>query len=186
MRRLELLLLFTWTAVAAGFAFADVQGGMRTFLTLTWLAVAPGLAFTRLMGLTELTTRLVIAIPLSLALAAVVSGVLVYAGLPSWELGMSILVTICVALLIAELAPPRLAIGLPVAQADGLSGKLADEARQARLMDALLGGATLSEAAKAAGISMSTLQRALRRSDTLRRAIDVAGRTGYRDAQLEP
>lgn len=181
MRRLELFFLFGWTAVTAGFAFADAQGAVRALLSLTWLAIAPGLAFTRLIGLTELITRLVVAIPLSLALAAVVSGVLVYAGLPSWELGLSILVCICVAFLIAELAPPRLAIGLPVVGA-GLSGKLADEARQARLMDALLGGATLSEAASAAGVSMSTLQRALRRSETLRRAVDVAGRTGYQDA----
>jgi hypothetical protein len=186
MRRLELVFLFAWTAVTAGFVFADVPGGLRTALSLTWLSLAPGLAFTRLIGLSGLTIRLVIAIPVSLALAAIVSAVLVYARLPSWELGMSVLVSICVAILIAHLAPPRLATSLLSGPPDGISGKLSEEGRQARLVDSLLGGATLHEAANAAGISFSTLQRAMRRSDQLRRAVDVASRTGYRDVQPEP
>ena len=53
-------------------------------------------------------------------------------------------------------------------------GKLDDETRQARLVEELLAGGTLAEAAEAAGVSMRTLQRSLRRSDALRRAVEVA------------
>jgi hypothetical protein len=185
MRRLELLLLFGWTAVSAGLVFGDVEGPLRTWLALTWVSLVPGLALTGLIGVSGILLRLFMAVPVSLAMAAIVSGVLVYAGLPSWELGMSILVSLCIAMLILDLAPPRLAFNLAPGSTAEVRGKLADGHRQARLLDSLLAGATMAEAAEAAGISLSTLQRGLRQSDALRRAVEVAERTGYEDGDAE-
>ena len=65
-----------------------------------------------------------------------------------------------------------------------LRGKLADPSRQAQLVASLQDGATLSEAADAAGISVSTLQRGMRRSDVLRRAVEVASPVGLEEGDL--
>lgn len=178
VKRLFRLLLFGWTAVVAGLVFADIGGPVRIGLTVAWLALAPGLAVTGWLGFSGFITRLFLSIPFSLCLAAVVSGVLVYAGLPSWDLGMSILVSATLAVLIVDLAPPQVELSMHETANPHLRGKLADPSRQAQLVASLQDGATLAEAADEAGISVSTLQRGMRRSDVLRRAVDVAGDTG--------
>ncbi len=185
VRRLFRALMFGWTAAVAVLVFADVAGPVRIGLTVTWLAVAPGLAIVALFGFRGVLTRLLLAIPLSLCLAAVVSAVLVYAGMPSWELGMSILVSGTLAALIAELAPPQVDLAMHETGTTHLSGKLAEPSRQAQLVASLQDGATLAEAADEAGVSASTLHRGMRRSIVLRRAVQVASATGLEEPALD-
>jgi hypothetical protein len=181
VRRLLRLLMFGWTAVVLGMVFADFGGPIRIGLTVAWLALAPGLAITALFGFSGVLTRLFLSVPLSLCLAAVVSALLVYAGVPSWELGMSILVSVTVSALIIELAPPQVDLSMHETGTTHLSGKLAEPSRQAQLVTSLQDGASLTEAADEAGVSVSTLQRGMRRSDVLRRAVEVATATGLQE-----
>lgn len=174
MRRLEPTLLLAWTMFTSAFVFGDFSGPFRVVFALVFLGVVPGLAFARLVRFTDPEVRLLTAIPLSLAFDAIVSGALVYFGVPSWDLGLSILVSLVVAALVIDLARPEIGLG-PVPQLQ-VPGKLDDEARQARLVDVLLAGGTLADGAAAAGVSRSTLTRALRRSEALRRAVEVASR----------
>jgi hypothetical protein len=174
MARVEPPLLLAWSMVTAALVFGDIGSPVRTALAFGWLMLVPGLTLTRLIEVRELPIRLVIAVPLSLALDAAVSGVLVYAGLPSWEVGMSILISISVAAVILDLAPPRPGLRLVWNPAGDLRGKLAEESRQARMVEALLAGGTLGDAAEAAGVSIATLRRRLGTSEALRRAAEVA------------
>jgi len=186
MGRFEPPLLLAWTMVAAAFVFGDVQSLARTMVALSWLAFGPGLAFTRLMGITDVPVRLVLVIAVSLGLDAAISGVLVYAGIPSWELGMSVLLSLTVAAVILHLAPPRLNVRLGWEAATDVRGKLAEEPRQARMVEALLAGGTLADAAEAAGVSLVTLRRRLRSSQALRRAVEVASGGSLEDLENDP
>jgi hypothetical protein len=172
MSRFEPTLLLAWTMLTAALVFGEIGGPVRVAFALTFLGVAPGLAVTRLCGFTDLETRLLVAVPVSLAVTAIVSGVLVYVGLPSWDLGLSIMISLTVAAVIADLARPELGLGR--VHELQLPGKLDDETRQARMVDALQAGGSLSDAAEAAGVSRSTLYRSLRRSEALRRAVEIA------------
>ena len=184
MRRLFRLLMFGWTAVVAALVFVDFAGPVRIGLTVAWLALAPGLAITALLGFNGLLTRLFLSVPLSLCLAAVVSALLVYGGFPSWELGMSILLSVTMAALIIDLAPPQVELSMHETATTHLSGKLSEPSRQAQLVTSLQDGATLAEAADEAGVSVSTLQRGMRRSEVLRRAVEVAGATGLEEPEV--
>ena len=186
MRRLEPPLLLAWRLVTAALVFGEVQGPLRTTVALTWLSLAPGLAFAMLTGLTGLVSRILLGVPVSLCLVAVVSGVLVYAGIPSWELGMSVLLSLTVAAVILHLAPPRLNVRLGWEAATDVRGKLAEEPRQARMVEALLAGGTLADAAEAAGVSLVTLRRRLRSSEALRRAVEVASGGSLEDLEADP
>ena len=186
MSRLEAPLMLAATMVTAALVFGDVHGPARTTVALLWLSLAPGLAFTQLAGFREMGIRLVLAVPFSLALAAVTSGVLVYAGIPSWELGMSVLLSLTVAAVILHLAPPRLNVRLGWEAATDVRGKLAEEPRQARMVEALLAGGTLADAAEAAGVSLVTLRRRLRSSEALRRAVEVASGGSLEDLEADP
>jgi len=172
MSRFEPPLLLTWTMLTAALVFGELGGPVRVIFALTFLGAVPGLAVTRLVGFSDLEARLLVAVPLSLSISAIVSGALVYLGVPSWDLGLSILISLTVAAVIADLA--RLELGLGRVDDLQLPGKLDDEARQARLVDALQAGGSLADAAEAAGVSRSTVYRSLRRSAALRRAVDVA------------
>lgn len=171
--RVEAPLLLAWTMVTAAMVFGDAEGPVRTAVALTWLSFAPGLALGRLTGF-DLPMRLLTAVPVSLCLAAAVSAALIYAGLPSWEVATTVLISITVGAVILTLAPLRARADLQSPAADDLRGKLAEEPRQARLVETLLDGGTLTEAAQAAGVSMSTLRARLRASEALRRAVEVA------------
>jgi hypothetical protein len=184
MKRLLRLLMFSWTALVAALVFADIGGPVRIGLTVAWLAIAPGLAVITLLGFSGVLTRFLLTVPLSLCLAAVVSAVLIYSGLSSWELGMSVLVSLTIAALVVELAPPQVDLSIRETRITHLRGKLADPSRQAQLVASLQDGATLSEAADSAGISVSTLKRGMRRSDVLRRAVEVASPIGPEEGDL--
>jgi hypothetical protein len=171
VRRFEPALLLAWTMLTAALCFGDFDNVVRIGLAISFVGAVPGLALGRLFGL-DREMRWLTAIPLSLAVDAIVSGALVYLGVASWDLALSILISLAVAALIVDISPPELDLGrmldLPV------PGKLDDEARQARLVEELLAGGSLAEAAEAAGVSVRTLQRSLRRSAALRRAVEVA------------
>jgi hypothetical protein len=184
VKRVFRLLMFGWTALVAGLVFSEFGGPIQIGLTVAWLALAPGLAIIALLGFSGLLTRLLLSIPLSLCLAAVVSALLVYAGIASWELGMSILVSGTVAALIIDLAPPQVELPIHETTTTHLRGKLAEPSRQAQLVTSLQDGATLAEAADEAGVSVSTLQRGMRRSAVLRRAVEVASTTGLDELDL--
>jgi hypothetical protein len=175
MRRFEPALLLTWTMLTAAVCFGDLDSPVRVAFAVSFLGAVPGLALGRLFGLSG-EARWLMTVPLSLALGAVVSGLLVYVGYPSWNLALSILISISVAALIVDISQPELdlerTLEFPV------PGKLDDETRQVRLVEALLAGGSMAEAAEAAGVSVRTLQRSLRRSDALRRAIEVASHGG--------
>ena len=181
IRRYEPALLLLWTMITAALAFSDLQSPIRSAFALTFLAFVPGLALLRLVGFEDYTVRLLLALPTSLALAAIVSATLVYSGLPSWDLGLSVLVAIAVGAVALDLAHPVI-LGSRTAPVP--KRKLDDESRQAALIRALMDGGTLKQAADAAGVSMATLQRALRASNRLRSAASVASR-GELDAVAE-
>jgi lambda repressor-like predicted transcriptional regulator len=171
MGRYEPALLLAWSMSAAGLAFADVDHPIRTVFALVFLAFVPGLAITRALHLNGLATRLLLALPISLSLAALISAALVYVGFPSWNLGLSMLLSVTVGAIASDLAR----VSIPTHRPGRITrNKLDDETRQAALVHSLLEGATLAEAAQAAGVSTTTLQRALQRSERLRMAAMVA------------
>jgi hypothetical protein len=168
--RYEPAIIILWTMATAAVSFADLQHPVRTALALVFLGFVPGLAVIRLSRLQGLGIRLLLALPSSLAIAAVVSAALVYSGFPSWDLGLSALLSITVGAVALDLARP-----IVFAERTGQPRrKLDDESRQAALIQTLLDGGTLAEAAKAAGVSTATLQRALHRSNALWTAVSVA------------
>jgi hypothetical protein len=183
--RVEAPLLLAWTMITAALVFGDAEGLLRTTVALTWVAIAPGLALGRLAGF-DLVMRLVTAVPVSLCLAAAVSAALIYAGLHSWEVATTVLISITVGAVILRLAPPRVRVRLGSSSSDNLRGKLAEEPRQARLVESLQEGGSLVDAAEAAGVSMSTLRKQLRASDALRRAVEVASMSRVDVANVEP
>lgn len=172
MSRFEPLLLLVWTAVAAGLVFGGFEGPVRIGVSLAFLAMAPGWAVLRMARIGDITARLLLVVPLSLGIDAITAGVLVYAGVPSWDLGLTIIASVVIAAVILDLVRPH--IVLPTERDWGTTGKLSDEQRQARVLDALLAGHSLADAADAAGISRTTLVRAMSRSDALRRSVEIA------------
>jgi hypothetical protein len=181
IRRYEPAFLLLWSMIAAALAFGDVEHPIRSALVLGFLAFVPGWALVRLLGFEDYMSRLLLALPTSLGLAAVVSAALVYAGLTSWDLALSVLIAVAVGAVSLDLAHPRI---LAPRASRSSKRKLDDENRQAALIRTLMDGGTLIEAADAAGVSMATLQRALRSSDQLRLAASVASR-GQLDAHVE-
>jgi transposase-like protein len=162
------------TMFTAALVFGDFETPVRTVFALVFLTLVPGLALMRLAHLPGLGMRIFLAVPVSLCLAALVSGVLVYAGVPSWDLGVSILISVTVAAVIVDIAEPIIPEFL--AEETG-PRRLDSEERQALLMRSLLGGASIQEAAHAAQVSPATVHREIRRSERLRRAIDLARRS---------
>jgi hypothetical protein len=129
------------------------------------------LAILRLLGFESHVSRLLLALPTSLSLAALVSAILVYSGLPAWSLGLSALLAMTVGAIALDLARG------PITSEDRprtARTKLEDEARQVALIDTFMEGGTLADAAEAAGVSLTTLHRALQSSERLRRAVSVA------------
>jgi hypothetical protein len=170
-RRLEAPVLLGWSMLTAALSYGGFHHPLRTVFALIFLAFVPGLAFLRLAKLTEPVMTVLLALPVSLGLDAAVSAILVYAGIPSWDLGLSLLISFTVGVLIADLVKPTIAVGPSLPQVSGLLG---DEARQARLIASLLRGASMGDACEAANVSQTTLKRALQRSPDLRRAVAVA------------
>jgi len=167
--RLEPMLLIAWTMATAALAFSNVDHPIRTLFALVFVSFVPGLAIIRMAHFEGLAIRLLLAIPTSLSAAALVSAVLVYSGVPSWNLGLSALVSLTVGFVIADFAR-----GSVQRETYASRRKLDDETRQEALVQAFVEGGTLSDAAAAAGVSTATLRRALRSSNRLRYAVRVA------------
>jgi hypothetical protein len=170
IRRYEPAILLAWSMVTAALSLGDVQHPIRSTFTLVFLGVIPGLAITRVLRL-RLADRFLLAVPISLSLAALTSAVLVYSGYPSWDLGLSLLLAAAIGAITLDLARASITADRAVQTS---RTNLDDETRQAQLIASLMKGGTLAEAAEAAGVSNATLQRALRRSDRLRMAVSVA------------
>lgn len=176
--RVEPAALIAWASVTAALTYADVHHPIRSLFALVFFAFVPGLAVVRLCRFGGLGARLLLAAPTSLALAAVVSAVLTYSGIPMWNLGLGILIIITAAFVALDiLLRSRWHEGTVPRR------KLDDEARQAAMIQVLLAGGSISEAAGAAGVHPATLRRALRRSSRLSMAVSVAthGESELRD-----
>jgi len=169
MRRYEPAFLLVWTLITAALSFADVQHPIRTAFALSFVAVVPGLSITRTLRFGPMD-RLLLAIPTSLSLAALISAVLVYSRYPSWDLGLSLMLAAAIGAIALDLAQGSMP-GHPAARPSRT--KLDDESRQARLINSLAEGSTLAEAADAAGVTTATLRRALHKSEQLRMAVRV-------------
>jgi hypothetical protein len=181
LERWEPTAILTMTMFTAALVFGNFETPVRTVFALVFLTVVPGLAVIRLAHLPGLGMRVFLAVPVSLCLAALVSGVLVYASVPSWNLGLSILISVTVAAVIVDIAEP--VIPELLAEETG-PRRLDSEERQALLIGSLLSGASIQEAARAAHVSLSTVYRESHRSDRLRRAMDLA-RRGPLDVDVE-
>lgn len=179
MSRYEPVVLLTWSMLTAALVFGDFTGPFRTVLAISFLAFAPGLALLRVLGLADWLGRALLALPLSLALEAALSGMLVYAGAPSWDLALTFMLAITIGAVIVEIARPALSFTRSHAT---VPGKLDDEDRQAQLVTEIMTGGSLNDAAVASGVSRQTLVRALNRSEALRRAVEVAS---HREIQLD-
>lgn len=176
--RYEPTLILAWSGAAAALSFGDIQHPIRSALVLGFLAFVPGLALVRLLGLQGALPRLLLALPTSLALTAIVSGVLAYGSFPNWELGFSVLLALAIGAVVLDVA--RRPLAAPRVSRRPRT-KLDDDARQAALIQALSEGGTLADAARAAGVSVATLRRALRTSPRLRMAVSVTSQAGLDD-----
>jgi hypothetical protein len=169
MSRFEPAVLITWTMATAAVSLADVHHPIRTVIVMVFLAFVPGLAIVRFARIGGYGVRLLLALPTSLSLAAVVSAVLVYSGVPTWDLGLAALLSVTVGFVLLDVARPSI-----LREQSVVRRKLDDESRQAALLQTLIDGGSMSDAARAAGVSPATLRRALQRSNRLRLAVSVA------------
>ncbi len=163
-------ILFT-TMVAAALVFGDFDTPLRPIFAIGFVAVAPGLAIAQLIGITGLAIRLFLAIPISLAISTLVAGAMTYAGITSWNFGLTIIMSLAIGAVILDIGRSGI---VHAAARRATARRLTDEDRQERLISSLRQGSTLAEAARAAGVSQTTVHRELRRSDSLRRAVEVA------------
>ncbi len=87
--------LITLSALGVGWlTFADIGSPARFWLTCWFMFICPGMAWVRLLRLPESYVEWSLAIALSLALAAIVSGVMLYAGVWSPRWGVAVLIGI--------------------------------------------------------------------------------------------
>lgn len=70
---------------------SNSQTAIRPALVLWFMFVCPGMAFIRLLRITSIAVEIALAIALSLALATIVTGSLLYAGIPSTVTSLGIL-----------------------------------------------------------------------------------------------
>ena len=185
MSRIERDLLLVWTALTAAVVLAGLGGPVRVALVLSWVALAPGLALCAVAGFGPLALRLFLAPPVSLALAATVSGLLIYAGLPTGGPGMGFLFAVTFGVLTFQVPFVRTFLLRRSALSADVRGKLAEEARQAALIEALVQGGSLEDAAEAAGVSVATVRRRIRESESLRRAVRVVSDDLAAEARVE-
>jgi uncharacterized membrane protein len=100
--------LALWAALAVAAVFADIESPVRPALVLLFLLVCPGLALVRLLGITDRVTELTLAIAVSLALNALVPGLMLYLGAWSPRAGLLILIAITAVATAYETARPHI------------------------------------------------------------------------------
>lgn len=89
--------LLVCSSATAVLALADVRSPLRVLVSLSFLLVCPGMAIVRHWRLRAPIVELALATGLSVALATLVAGVMLYAGVWSMELGLLLLAGITVA-----------------------------------------------------------------------------------------
>lgn len=100
--------LALWAALAAVVVFVEVDSPLRPALVLSFLLLCPGLALVRLLRITDRVTEMTLAIAVSLALNALVPGLMLYLGAWSPRVGLLILITITAVATAYETARPRI------------------------------------------------------------------------------
>ncbi len=104
MNRFGWSLLIIFSALVTGWlTFAYIDSPFRFWLTGWFIIVCPGMAWARLLRLRESYFEWTLAIALSLALAAIVSGVMLYAKVWSPQWGVAVLIGISVVGVVWEL-----------------------------------------------------------------------------------
>ncbi len=94
--RAWIAVILVLTVGAAGASLIGVPPPIRPVLTLGFAIICPGMALVRLLRLEQPLMETTIAIALSIALAGLVSGILLYLG--SWSPGWSLSILVAVAL----------------------------------------------------------------------------------------
>ncbi len=90
-------LLIIASALSLGLlVFVEVDSPLRPWLTYWFMFVCPGMAWVRLLRLPDSATELILGVALSLALDAIVAGVMLYAKIWSPQGGMAALIGISV------------------------------------------------------------------------------------------
>ena len=84
------------STAAAAYAAFDLASPLRVLVILAFLLLVPGTAIIRLLRLDELAAEVALATGLSVSLAGMVAGVLLYAG--AWSPGATLAILICVTL----------------------------------------------------------------------------------------
>ncbi len=104
------LLAWSWPVVIIASAVAvnvvvanESQTAIRPALVLWFLLVCPGMAFVRLLRMTSIAVEIALGIGLSLALATIVTGSLLYAGVTSTVTSLGVLSGLSVAGALAQL-----------------------------------------------------------------------------------
>jgi hypothetical protein len=101
--------LTTLLALAVGIvAFADVASALRPGVVLAFLLVAPGMSLIRLLRMEDGLAELTLAVALSIALAGIVPGTMLYAGTWSPKRALVVLMGITLLATVFELGRERL------------------------------------------------------------------------------
>ena len=88
-------LIIGLAGASVSFVLVDVPHPLRAVVVLAFAVIGPGMALVRLLRLGEPWTELVLAVVVSLALAAVVAAIPVYLG--AWNPALSLLVLVAMA-----------------------------------------------------------------------------------------
>lgn len=100
--------LLVVSALATGaLVFSGFEDPFRPVVVLAFLFVCPGLALVRLLAIGEPVTELTLGVALSIALAVLVPGTLIYTGAWSPKLGLALLIAATLAASVRELLRPR-------------------------------------------------------------------------------
>jgi uncharacterized membrane protein len=105
--RLWPTLIVASTLATGVLVFGGFDAPLRSIVVLAFLLVCPGLALVRLLRIREPVTEVTLGVALSVALAVVVPGTMLYAGAWSPQLGLALLIAATLAASVHELLRPR-------------------------------------------------------------------------------
>lgn len=94
-------LILTGAILALAVAILGIEGPIRAVATLAFAVVCPGMAIVRLLKLDDRVAELALGLSVSIALAGIVGGLLLYYGLWAPEGGIGVLVAITLGALVA-------------------------------------------------------------------------------------
>lgn len=105
--RLWPLLIVVWALVTGLLVFAGSDTPLRPVVVLPFLLVCPGLALVRLLRIREPVTELTLGVALSVALAVLVPGAMLYTGAWSPKASLALLIAAALAASGPDLVRPR-------------------------------------------------------------------------------